>query len=154
MTSETPLASQLAHTAHAALLAAGIEHTMDWGQETFTLSDGLVGVVTQVRAGVTVYAVADDVVPADARERVALASAYLNARLSTTAVEIDMALGLLAVRSSVATGDLTLLPEDLGGLVGTASAEVRATWGLVREALAGVVAGTAAPASVAEVLDA
>ncbi|MGP7960585.1 hypothetical protein ACTVCO_07200 [Sanguibacter sp. A247] len=154
MTSETPLASQLAHAAHAALDAAGIEHTMDWGEETFTLTDGTVGVVTQVRAGITVYAVADDVVPQGDRERVALASAYLNSRLSTTAVEIDMALGLLAVRSAVATGDLTLLPEDLGGLIDTAAHEVRATWALVREPLAGVVAGTVPPATVAAVLDA
>lgn len=152
MTEQTPLASMLAHTVHGALDAAGVAHDMDWGQETFTLVDGVVGVVTQVRPGVSVYVVADEVVPDDARERVALAAAHLNARLSGTTVEIDMTLGLLSVRAAVATGDLALLPEDLGGLVAVAADEVRATWALVAGVLADVVAGTREPAASVAVL--
>jgi len=149
VTEQTPLASALAHTVHAALDAAGVAHDMDWGQETFTLADGVVGVVTQVRPGVSVYVVAEDVVPADALERVALATARVNARLSSTTVEIDMERGLLAVRAAVATADLVLLPEDLGALVAVAADEARTTWGLVRAAFAEVVAGTREPAAAA-----
>lgn len=154
MTEQTPLASELAHAVHGALDAAGVAHDTDWAQETFTLADGLVGVVTQVRPGVTLYAVADDVVPEDARERTALAATYLNSRLSSTTVELDMTLGLLSVRAAVSTGGLVLLPEDLGGLLAVAADEVRATWGLVRDPLAQVVAGTLDPAEAGRVLDA
>lgn len=153
MTGTTPLSSDLAHRVRAGLDAVGRAHTFDWQTETFETADGLVGVVAQQGPGIVLYAVADDVVGQEARERVALATAYLNSRLAGTAVEIDMANGLLSVRAAVLVGDLVLLPEDLGGLVDVAARAVHEAWGRVRDLLAAVGAGTLDPAAAGRALD-
>lgn len=158
MTDQPQLASDLAHRVHAALAAVGVEHDIDWGPETLTVGD-VVGVITQRRPGVTFYAVAEDLVPDDARDRVALAATWMNSRLAASTVELDVDRGLLSVRAAVSLGApggaiLELLPEDLGALLATAVDEVRTTWSQVAEPLKAVIDGREEPDAAARVLDA
>lgn len=139
------LASELALATVAVLKDAGRTLDVNWDRETFDVlvpgGEPITGVVLSSSRSVVFYAVHPDVVPADARERTALAATRLNTRLSTSAVELDLDLGLLSVRAGIEVGTASLPFTVLRALLVNALDETERAWDAVRPALDKVVAG-------------
>jgi hypothetical protein len=117
----------------AALQGAGRLVQTDWEQETFDVlpqagGARVSGVILHSSHAVAFYAVWDDFVPSAARQAVAEWSVRANTDLSTSAIEFSLDTGILAIRSAVHVGPLSIgtpgedIPED-------ASAISRAAYG-------------------------
>lgn len=145
----------------AALQGTGRLVQTDWEQETFDVlprsDDGVrvSGVVLHSSNAVAFYAVWDDFVPTGARAAVAEWSVRANTDLSTCAIEFSMDTGILAVRSVVHVGPLSVgtpgadVPEEslaisraaYGALLATAVDDAAATFARLQQPVADIVAG-------------
>jgi hypothetical protein len=144
----------------AALQGAGRLVQTDWEQETFDvlpLSDGgprVSGVILHSTHAVAFYAVWDDFVPSAARTAVAEWSVRANTDLSTCAIEFSLDTGILAVRSVVRVGPLSIgtpgedIPEEApaisraayGALLTTAVDDAAAAFVRFQQPVADIVA--------------
>lgn len=108
----------------AALRGAGRQVEIDWEQETFEVQPPgaggvhISGVMLPSEHAVAFYAVWTDLVPSDARDAIALWSVRANTDLATATVEFSMDSGILATRTVVRLGALTVgtpgddIPEE------------------------------------------
>lgn len=131
----------------SALEAAGVRTEVDWDLETFdVLGDGpeheqVLGVVMQRSAAVVFHLVHGAYLTEQERDRVAPAVMRANGLLDVSAVELDVELGTLSLRTAVEIGDTDLDRATLGALLTTALTRVRHDWDLVSPGLLRVAAG-------------
>ncbi len=145
----------------AALQGVGRLVQTDWEQETFDVlpqTDGGVrvsGVILHSSHAVAFYAVWDDFVPFPVRQQVAEWSVRANTDLSTTAIEFSLDTGILAIRSVVHVGPLSIgtpgedIPEEAlaisraayGTLLAGAVDDAATAFGRFQQPVADIVAG-------------
>lgn len=145
----------------AALRSVGYEVEADWEQETFELvaqGDDAVrvaGVIQHPSGSVALYAVWDEVVPSDIREAAAQWSVRANTDLSTCSIEFSVDSGILAVRTVVRVGKVTVgtpgedIPEEslaisraaFAAILAAAADDVAQTFTRLREPVAALMSG-------------
>ncbi|MBN9608743.1 MAG: hypothetical protein BGO26_11700 [Actinobacteria bacterium 69-20] len=157
-----PAGPGLLATTVAALQGSGRLVATDWDAETFDVhprEEGglpIAGVILHTSNSVAFYAVWDDTVPAPARAAVAEWSVRANTDLTTSAVEFSLDTGILAIRSVVHLGSVTVgtpgvdVPEEATAISRTAYAallqesvmDVEAAYQRYRPQVADLLAGT------------
>ncbi|WP_448071465.1 hypothetical protein [Georgenia yuyongxinii] len=148
-------ASDLLRRTLTALLDEGRDLEVDWDLETFDIgADGgpedlVMGVVLSLSRSVVFYAVRPDYVPAAARGVLADAITRANTMLSTSAFELDLDTGNLAVRAGLEIGDVELPAAAFQELLVNALDEVERSYVSFTPGLEEVIAGRATPAEAA-----
>ncbi len=139
----------------SALEAAGVRTEVDWELETFdVLGDGpeheqVLGVVMQRSRAAVFHRVHHGYLTEAERERVLPAVNRANGFLDVSAVELDVELGTLSLRTAVEVGDADLDRSTLGVLLTAAIGRVRDDWERISPGLLQVAAGHADARSAA-----
>lgn len=145
----------------AALQSVGRMVETDWEAETFDVhprAEGglpIAGVILHTSNSVAFYAVWDDTIPSGSRAAVAEFTVRANTDLSTSAFEFSLDTGILAVRTAVHLGAVTVgtpgedVPEDavaisrraFAALLHDAVTDVEAAYDRYQPQVAEVLAG-------------